>query len=72
MTCHLDDSQIRALAPSVFAVNPTPGVSDHSFFLPTSSVLDGMRDNGWLPVRAQEQYVRTADNRGFRKHIIRL
>jgi hypothetical protein len=31
-----------------------------------------MRENGWVPVRAQEQGVRTEARRGFQKHIVRF
>jgi Domain of unknown function (DUF932) len=41
-------------------------------FLPTSSVLKGMRENGWLPVRVEQQSVRTEARRGFQKHLIRF
>src|SRR5258705_6988995 len=29
-----------------------------------------MRENGWAPVRAEQQSVRTAARRGFQKHLI--
>lgn len=41
-------------------------------FLPTSSVLDGMKEHGWLPVRATEQRVRNLGRAGFQKHMIRF
>jgi hypothetical protein len=31
-----------------------------------------MRENGWVPVRAEQQSVRTAARRGFQKHLIRF
>jgi hypothetical protein len=31
-----------------------------------------MRENGWVPVRAQEQSIRTEARRGFQKHIVRF
>jgi hypothetical protein len=40
--------------------------------LPTSSVLNGMREIGWVPVRAQEQSIRTEARRGFQKHVVRF
>ena len=48
------------------------GVSERCSFLPTSSILNGMRENGWVPVRAQEQSVRTEARRGFQKHVVRF
>ena len=44
---------------------------DTVFFL-TSSILNGMRENGWVPVRAQEQSIRTEARRGFQKHVVRF
>ena len=71
-TVAISDEQLNALAPSVFASQPIAGVSDRYSFLPTSSILNGMRENGWVPVRAEQQSVRTETRRGFQKHLIRF
>jgi hypothetical protein len=63
---------MRRLAPSVFASQPIAGVSERYSFLPTCSILNGMRENGWVPVRAQEQCIRTEARRGFQKHFVRF
>ncbi len=68
----LSDEELRRCAPSIFASQPIDTVSDRYSFLPTSSVLKGMRENGWLPVRAEQQSVRTEARRGFQKHLIRF
>jgi hypothetical protein len=68
----ISDDQIRHLAPSVFASQPIESVSERYSFLATSSILKGMRENGWLPVRAEQQSVRTEARRGFQKHLIRF
>jgi hypothetical protein len=68
----LSDEELRRCAPSIFATQPIDTVSDRYSFLPTSSVLKGMRENGWLPVRAEQQSVRTEARRGFQKHLIRF
>jgi hypothetical protein len=31
-----------------------------------------MRENGWVPVRAQEQSIRTEARRGFQKQVVRF
>ena len=31
-----------------------------------------MRENGWVPVRAQGQSIRTEARRGFQKHVVRF
>jgi uncharacterized protein DUF932 len=63
---------MRRLAPSVFASQPIEGVSERYSFLPTSSILSGMRENGWVPVPAREQSIRTEARRGFQKHVVRF
>jgi hypothetical protein len=68
----LDDSQIRIMAPSVFASQPLEGVSGRYTFLPTSNIIAGMRENGWVPVSALEQSVRLDARRGYQKHVIRF
>src|ERR1700693_6557884 len=71
-TVAISDDEMRRFAPSVFASQPIEGVSERYRFLPTSSILDGMRENGWVPVRAQEQSIRTETRRGFQKHVVRF
>src|SRR5258708_9090994 len=71
-TVAISDEELLQLAPSIFASQPIEGVSDRYSFLPTSSILKGMRDNGWVPVRAEQQSVRTEARRGFQRHLIRF
>src|SRR6201993_5122702 len=71
-TVAISDDEMRSFAPSVFASQPIEGVSERYSFLPTSSILNGMRENGWVPVRAQEQSIRTEARRGFQKHVVRF
>jgi hypothetical protein len=71
-TVAISDDEMRRFAPSVFASQPIEGVSERYSFLPTSSILNGMRENGWVPVRAQEQSIRTEARRGFQKHFVRF
>ena len=68
----LSDEELRRCAPSIFASQPIDTVSNRYSFLPTSSILRGMRHNGWVPVRAEQQSVRTEARRGFQKHLIRF
>jgi len=71
-TVAISDDEMRRFAPSVFASQPIEGVSERYSFLPTSSILNGIRENGWVPVRAQEQSIRTEARRGFQKHVVRF
>ena len=56
----------------MFAGNAHAKVSDRYSFLPTAEVVDGLRGEGWAPVWAGEQKIRTEDRQGFQKHMIRL
>jgi hypothetical protein len=68
----LADDQIRAVAPSVFAVSPQVGVSERYAFVPTAQVVSKLREAGWSPVEASQQLVRVDDRRGFQKHVLRF
>jgi Domain of unknown function (DUF932) len=71
-TVAISDEELQRLAPSIFASQPIEGVSDRYSFLPTSSILKGMLENGWVAVRVEQQSVRTEARRGFQKHLIRF
>lgn len=70
----LTDDKLREIAPSIFATEAQEGASSIYRFLPTASILGGMRDQGWVPVEAQEQSVRgfNHQHRGYQKHMIRF
>lgn len=70
----LNDDKLREIAPSIFATEAQEGASKIYKFLPTASILTGMREQGWVPVEAQEQRVArfNEQHRGFQKHMIRF
>jgi hypothetical protein len=68
----LSDEQLRRSAPSIFARQPIPGVSDRYAFLPTACILGGMRREGWVHTFAVQQPVRRECRQGFQKHLIRF
>jgi hypothetical protein len=68
----LTDEQIHRQAPSVFAASPVAGVSERYTFLPTSQIVDRMRQEGWAPVEVQQQAVRAEGRMGFQKHLLRF
>ena len=68
----IDNQQLHAFAPSVFAGSAHAKVSDRYAFIPTIEVVDGLRAEGWAPVWAAEQRIRLSDRQGFQKHMIRL
>jgi len=68
----MTDDQIRAMAPSVFAAAPAEGVSNRYTFLPTAQIVSRMRAEGWAPVEAREQHVRSQGRLGYQKHLLRF
>lgn len=68
----LSDEDIRRRAPSVFAEGPRAATTSERYrFYPTSMVLAGLRDNGFLPVRA-EQTRAVEGGRDYARHMIRF
>ena len=68
----LDDSILRTQAPSIFALGPMAGVSDRYTFVPTARIVDGLREQNWMPVEVEEQRIRKEARRGFQKHMLRF
>ena len=67
----IDD--VRNKAPSAFATQPYHEVSKHYKFVPTSTVVEKMIDNGFIPVMAAECKTRNGSGKaGFSKHIMRF
>jgi hypothetical protein len=68
----LSNEALRSEAPSVFAAQPMTGLSERYTFVPTTEIVAGLRDKGWLPVAAEQQRVRSPGRVGFQKHLIRF
>ncbi|EHP44212.1 protein YafZ [Cupriavidus basilensis OR16] len=68
----LTDDQIRAVAPSIFGDNKHDSRSERYSYIPTSSVLDELRKEGFQPFMVCQTRVRNEDRREFTKHMIRL
>lgn len=68
----LTDEQLRLEAPSIFAQGPMAGLSHRYTFLPTTEIVAGMRDKGWLPVHVEQQRPRSSVRFGFQKHLLRF
>ncbi len=68
----LNNNELYAQAPSIFADAPINGVSDRYAFVPTHTVLDTFREAGYYPIMASESNVRNPDNLGYQKHIIQF
>ncbi len=68
----LTDEQLKRIAPSVFAENAWHEQSEQYRFIPTINVVNGLRDSGFVPVRAQQSSSRIEGKREFTKHILRF
>jgi Domain of unknown function (DUF932) len=62
---------VRARAPAVFADSALEGLSSKYTFIPTSRVLTGLMDAGFVPVEARQTCTRSASPLHAR-HVIRL
>ena len=71
-TVALTNDQLRAAAPSIFAAEPWHAMSDKYAFIPTVTVVDKMRAEGFVPVKAIQSRTRIAGKGDFTKHQIRF
>lgn len=68
----MSNDEIQQIAPSAFAVQPYEKQSDRYAFIPTVSVIDGLRANQFLPVMASQSRSRIDGKQFFTKHMIRF
>lgn len=68
----LTDDQIRSVAPSVFADHAHESRSSRYTFIPTSTVLDGLRREGFQPFAVAQSRARDASRHEFTKHLLRF
>ncbi len=68
----LTREQIQTIAPSVFAAREDDSRSNRYRFVPSSTLLDRMENEGFMVVAAQEQRSRQPDGTPTRKHLLRF
>jgi Domain of unknown function (DUF932) len=68
----LSDEQIMFVAPSVYATEQHASRSERYTYIPTSFILQGLRDEGFQPFFAAQSKTRDANNAPFTKHMLRL
>lgn len=68
----LTDDMIRQVAPSIFADGKHESRSERYAYIPTSSVLDGLRKEGFQPFMVAQSRTRDAQKREHTKHMLRL
>lgn len=64
----LNNEQINSIAPSIFTATAASNVSSHYTHIPTSQVVEDMRQLGWGVVDAKQ--VKARKGIGFQKHLI--
>jgi len=68
----LTNEQIFKTAPSVFATEPWSKVSERYAFIPTINIVEALRDEGFVPVRASQSTSRIEGKSEFTKHMLRF
>ncbi|ONF49423.1 DUF932 domain-containing protein [Methylobacterium radiotolerans] len=68
----LTNDEIARVVPSIFADAAHDSRSERYTYIPTVSVLDGLRREGFQPFMACQTRVRNPDKRDYTKHMIRL
>ncbi len=66
----LSDDQIRQFAPSVFAPSRHTATSERYQFISTAKVLQALRAEGFLPIRALQTNVRLSDRKEYTRHLL--
>lgn len=68
----LSDDKLRQVAPSIFAEAAHDSRSERYTYIPTSTVLAGLRKEGFEPFMVCQTRVRDEGKRDFTKHMLRL
>lgn len=68
----LTDEQIRQIAPSIFAEGKHDSRSERYTYVPTSTILAKLREEGFSPFMVAQTRVRDDGKREFAKHMLRL
>ena len=68
----MSNEAIQQIAPSAFAGQAHDTRSERYSFVPTSVIIDGMRQHGFVPVYASQSISRVPGKQYFTKHQIRF
>lgn len=68
----MSETEMRKIAPSIFAMNAHESRSERFKPIPTIEVLRGLMKEGFMPVGAKQSFSRTEGKADFTKHLIRL
>lgn len=68
----LTEADLHRQAPSIFSPGPMAGLSARYTFVPTTEIIQALRERDWVPVSVEQQCVRSVSRIGFQKHLIRF
>lgn len=68
----IDDKQLRAFSPAIFAKSGIEGVSDKYGFVSTISVINAMRESGFVPVEVRQSKRRDEAKMPWTKHMLKF
>lgn len=68
----LTNDQMMKYCPSIYAASAHESRSMRYLYIPTITILDGLRGEGFIPTGVMEAKARKEDKRGYTKHLIRL
>lgn len=68
----LDDKQLKAFAPTIFAKSGMPGVSEKYGFVSTIDIIRAMRDTKMEVVEVRRSMRRDTDRMPFTKHMLKF
>lgn len=68
----MDNATLFKNAPSVFAEFAHDSLSSRYTQIPTIKIVDSLRNEGWMPVAADESKTRDTNRKGFAKHLLRF
>ncbi len=66
----LEKNDFEKFAPSVLTTEPSGNVSNKYSFANSLRLINDLKKNSWLPVRAQEAGTSKPEREGFQKHIV--
>lgn len=66
----LSTEALKKLVPAAFAENPSSRVSNKYTFVPTFSIVEGLKKEGWYPVRAKQNKARSDERLYANFHAI--
>jgi len=68
----LSDEQLHKVAPSIFATEAHESRGERYAYIPTANVVQGLRNEGFVPMAVGQSRVRDNNKREHTKHLVRF